>query len=255
MGSGMAKRGRPVARKNTVKKAAPKKAARKAPAATLDVGVLLGALEGFSLGNLRRVMERAENLIHQQSDGERRSFVEEVTARAKGLGGSLTDLIGRAVPAAISGAPPRRPSFIASLAYKDGRGALRWLRDAFGFEPSEVLTDAEGNIVHAEMTHGDGVVMIGPESADWAHSPVSMGGKSTQRIHVRIESGIDEHCARSRQAGAKIVKEPEDQFYGDRSYVATDLEGHYWTFSQPVRKVSREEMEKATGFKFERLRE
>jgi len=149
---------------------------------------------------------------------------------------------------------PRHPWFIPSLAYKDNRAALKWLEDAFGFEPCMVLTDAEGNIVHAEMTHGDGVVMIGTEWADWTRSPASLGGKNTQRVHVRIDRGIDEHCARSRRAGAKIVKEPEDQFYGDRTYIAADLEGHYWTFSQPARDVSKEEMEKASGFKFERLR-
>jgi len=148
---------------------------------------------------------------------------------------------------------PRRPTFIPSLAYKDSRAALKWLQDAFGFEPNMILTDAEGNIAHAEMTHGDGVVMIGPEWADWTRSPTTLGGKNTQRLHVYLEHGIDEHYARTRRAGAKIVKEPEDQFYGDRSYVAVDPEGHFWTFSQPVRNVSKEEMEKATGFKFELL--
>lgn len=146
--------------------------------------------------------------------------------------------------------PTSRPSFIPSLAYKDNRAALKWLQKAFGFEPSEVLTDAEGKIVHAEMTYAGGVVMIGGEWADWTRSPASLGGKNTQRVHVGIEHGIDEHCARARQAGAKIVMEPADQFYGARSYIATDLEGHYWTFSQTVREVSREEMEKATGFRF-----
>ena len=50
------------------------------------------------------------------------------------------------------------------------------------------------------------------------------------------------------------MKEPQDQFYGERTYVATDPEGHYWTFSQPLRVVSREEMETATGCRFELLR-
>jgi uncharacterized glyoxalase superfamily protein PhnB len=143
-----------------------------------------------------------------------------------------------------------RPAFISSLAYKDNRAALKWLEKAFGFEPSEVLTDAKGNIVHAEMTYGDGVVMIGSEWADWTRSPASLGGKNTQRIHVRIEREIDEHCARARQAGAKIVMEPADQFYGDRTYIASDLEGHYWSFAQQVRALSAQEMEQASGFKF-----
>jgi uncharacterized glyoxalase superfamily protein PhnB len=143
-----------------------------------------------------------------------------------------------------------RPSFIPSLAYKDNRAALKWLEDAFGFEPSEVLTDGDGNIVHAEMTYGDGVVMIGSEWEDWTRSPASLGGKNTQRVRVRIDKGIDEHFARARKAGAKVVMEPADQFYGDRAYIVTDLEGHYWTFAQSTKEVSKEEMESSTGFKF-----
>ena len=63
-------------------------------------------------------------------------------------------------------------------------------------------------------------------------------------------SGFPRWSHSARQAGAKIVMEPADQFYGDRTYIATDLKGHYWTFSQPVRSVSKEEMERASGFKF-----
>jgi uncharacterized glyoxalase superfamily protein PhnB len=150
-------------------------------------------------------------------------------------------------------AQPSRPAFISSLVYKDNGAALKWLAAAFGFEPSEVLTDSEGNIVHAEMTHGDSVIMVGSEWTEWTRSPASIGGKNTQRIHVRIPERIDEHCARARQAGARIVMEPADQFYGERSYMAADLEGHHWTFSQAIRTVSNEEMEKSTGFKFQKL--
>jgi uncharacterized glyoxalase superfamily protein PhnB len=96
--------------------------------------------------------------------------------------------------------------------------------------------------------------MIGNEFTDWAASPASLGGKNTQRVHVRLDSGIDAHCERARQAGAGIAMEPADQFYGDRTYMAVDHEGHHWTFSQPLRNASREEMEQATGFKYKPLK-
>jgi len=147
-------------------------------------------------------------------------------------------------------AAPLRPPFISSLIYKDNRAALKWLQNAFGFEASEVLTDANGNIVHAEMSHGEGVIMVGGEFAEWSKSPASIGGANTQRIHVRIERDIDGHCARARAAGAVIAMEPADQFYGERSYLAVDLDGHHWTFSQTVKTVSKEEMEKTSGFKY-----
>jgi uncharacterized glyoxalase superfamily protein PhnB len=147
----------------------------------------------------------------------------------------------------------QRPAFIPSLVYRDNRAALKWLQQAFGFEPSEVLTDSEDNIVHAEMTHGGGVIMVSSEFTSWAKSPASVGDSNTQRIHVRIDKDIDGHCERARAAGAKISMEPTDQFYGDRSYIAIDLEGHRWTFFQQIKQVSLGDMEQATGLKFKPL--
>ena len=153
----------------------------------------------------------------------------------------------------MSTATPRRPSFIPSLVYKDNRAALKWLREAFGFEVSEILTDSKDNIVHAEMTFGDGVVMIGTEYFSWTKSPQAIGGTNTARVHVRVDKDIDGHYARAVAAGAKIEMKPADQFYGDRTYMAADLEGHHWTFFQAIKEVSFTDMEKATGFKFKPL--
>ena len=68
---------------------------------------------------------------------------------------------------------------------------------------------------------------------------------------MHLKDGLDAHCARAREAGAVILQEPIDQFYGDRTYRARDPEGHVWTFGQTVRQVSREEAEKASGFKID----
>jgi len=151
----------------------------------------------------------------------------------------------------MAASAPHRPAFISSVVYRDNRAALEWLQRVFGFEVAFVLTDSKDNIVHAEMSHGDGLVMVGNEWFDWTKSPASIGGMNTQRIHVRLDSGIDEHYAHARDAGAKIVGPPQDQFYGDRTYAVQDLEGHHWTFAQTVRNVSADEMEQATGFKFQ----
>jgi uncharacterized glyoxalase superfamily protein PhnB len=136
-----------------------------------------------------------------------------------------------------------RPTFIPAIVYKDRPAALEWLQRAFGFEVSELLTDADGNTMHAEMRHADGVIMINTEWTDLTKSPVSVGGGNTQRVYVRIERDIDAHCARARRAGATIVNEPADQFFGERTYLAVDFEGHYWTFAQPIKDVSVEDTE------------
>jgi len=98
------------------------------------------------------------------------------------------------------------------------------------------------------MAHeGRGRIMVGAEWADFARSPAGLGGANTQVVHVQVPSGLEEHCERARAAGATILAEPSDQFYGDRTYRARDLEGHVWTFSMRVRDVTRAEAEEALG--------
>lgn len=138
----------------------------------------------------------------------------------------------------------KRNSLTAALCYKNPKTALDWLEKAFGFEPALVITDTEGNIVHAEMQFGDGRIMVGGE-ADDHKSPTSLGGKNTQLVHVHMDEGVDVHCTRAREAGAIILQELETQFYGDRTYRAKDPEGHIWSFGQTVKEVSPEEWEKA----------
>ena len=141
------------------------------------------------------------------------------------------------------------PVFQPSVNYQDDRAALEWLQKAFGFETSLVVTDDSGKIVHAEMRFEGAPIMIAREWSDITRSPKSLGGKNTQQVHVQLKGDIDAHCARAKAAGAAIVQEPSDQFYGDRTYRARDPEGHLWTFGQTVRVVSTAEMEKATGLK------
>jgi uncharacterized glyoxalase superfamily protein PhnB len=147
--------------------------------------------------------------------------------------------------------PFRRPSLSAAVFYRDPWAALDWLEKAFGFERSMVITEKNGKLAHAQMRFGDGLIYLDSEWADFIASPASVGGRNTQSIHVHLKDGIDAHYARARGAGAVILQEPADQFYGDRTYRARDPEGHVWIFRQTVRHVSREEAEKASGLKIE----
>lgn len=150
----------------------------------------------------------------------------------------------------------RRPTFIPALTYQDPLAALTWLEKAFGFERFMLIMGRSGayraDEFHAEMRLGDGgVVMIGGEWNASYKSPKSAGGIATQTVHVHLERDIEAHCERARAAGAEILAEPADQFYGDRTYRAVDPEGHVWSFAQTVRQVSREDAEQASGLKIE----
>ena len=135
--------------------------------------------------------------------------------------------------------PFNHSTFGSGVFYQDPRAALVWLEAAFGFAPSMVVSDADGKLVHAEMRFGDGYIIVDSEWADYIASPASVGGRNTQSVYIRLKDGIDAHCEQARAAGAKIVEEPADQFYGERQYRARDPEGHVWTFTQTLRVRAR----------------
>jgi uncharacterized glyoxalase superfamily protein PhnB len=142
------------------------------------------------------------------------------------------------------------PTFTVAAFYRDPKAALEWLGRAFGFEITMAIEgpgDDPGGSHYEMAIDGRGRIMIGGQWADWTRSPASIGGFNTQSTHVAIARDLDAHCDRARAAGATIVAEPEDQFYGDRTYRAVDPEGHVWTFSQHVRDVTRAEAEQSLG--------
>ena len=143
-----------------------------------------------------------------------------------------------------------------SVFYRDPMAALRWLEKAFGFETSMLVTDDDNKVGHAEMTYLGAAIGVGGEfsSAELLgpaemKSPLSLGGMGTQFIRVHLPEGLDAHCEHARAAGARIVQEPADQFYGARTYRALDPEGHVWNFDEPAAELTIAEMEAASGLK------
>lgn len=134
-------------------------------------------------------------------------------------------------------------SFEPRVCYHDCSSAVEWLERAFGFRPV-VVAESGGQVAYAELSFGDSRLTVG---GAWENvkPPASVDGANTQIIHVTIESGLDAHCERAREAGAAIVQEPADMFHGERTYRALDPQGHMWIFGQKIRQVSDAEMEAA----------
>ena len=133
--------------------------------------------------------------------------------------------------------PRRRPTIVPQVPYQDIGAALSFLERAFGFReiPNSRLVSEEGVIGHAMVEFGDGVIGIGTQGAHGVISPQSAGSAS-QYITVSV-ADVDAHYERAVAAGARIADGLRDQFWGDRTYEALDLEGHRWTFRQRMREV------------------
>lgn len=123
---------------------------------------------------------------------------------------------------------------ISCLGYKDADAAVDWLVRAFGFKAHAVYRNEAGKVVHAELSFGNGMIMIGPDQGeDFGKMvmtlPERADGRCTQTIYIVVDD-VDAHYARASAAGAETLIAPRGESYGGRSYSVRDPEGHAWSF-------------------------
>jgi len=115
-----------------------------------------------------------------------------------------------------------------TLRYHDAHAAIDLIVDGFGFAKKAVYESDDGVVQHAELTYGDGMVMLGenPREPDSNRMDMPTGGAS---VYIVVDDP-DAHYARAKAAGAAIHRELRDEEYGSRGYTAADAEGNLWSF-------------------------
>jgi PhnB protein len=105
------------------------------------------------------------------------------------------------------------------------------------------LNGEDGHIGHAELTIGDGRLMLSDEApAFGALSPLTIGG-SPVRLHLYVPDA-DATLSKAEAAGGTILRPAQDQSYGDRSGLFADPFGHQWFIATRRKDVSAVEMQK-----------
>jgi PhnB protein len=129
------------------------------------------------------------------------------------------------------------------LAIRDAARAIEFYREVFDAMELMRLADPSGRIGHAEIEIGGARIMLSDEHPEMnVRSPESFGG-SPVSIHLYLED-VDAVFERAIAAGAKALREPTDQFYGDRAATLIDPFGHCWFIATRQEAVPIEEMEK-----------
>lgn len=128
-----------------------------------------------------------------------------------------------------------KTTIIPVLRYRDAPAAIEWLCEAFSFEKHLVIPHEDGSIVHAQLSFGNGMVMlasvpkIDTEFGRLIKQPDELAGAQTQTIYV-VVTDADAVYANARAAGARLATEIKDEDYGGRGFSCYDLEGHLWSF-------------------------
>lgn len=121
--------------------------------------------------------------------------------------------------------------------------AIEFYKQAFGATEKFRLTEPSGRIGHAELDFGPFVVMVSDEYPEYGiHGPEKFGGTGSS-IHLHVED-VDRMTQQAVDAGAKLVMEPKDQFYGERAAKILDPFGHEWLLGSQIEEVTPEEMQR-----------
>lgn len=132
----------------------------------------------------------------------------------------------------MSFAKETRSNVIPGMRYRNCPAAIEWLCNALGFERQVVFTDPDGSVRHAQLTFGNGMIMLGStgngtQSTDFMKQPDEIGNCETQAAYL-IVNDADAVYKSAKAAGAEMIIDIADMHYGGRAFSCRDPEGHIW---------------------------
>ena len=121
--------------------------------------------------------------------------------------------------------------------------AIEFYKKAFGAKELLRLDCGGGKLGHAEIQIGNSIIMLADEMPEMGYrGPQALGGTPVSFM-IYVED-VDARFKQALNAGAKVFKPVQDQFYGDRSGTVTDPYGHVWTIGTHKQDVPPEEIDR-----------
>jgi len=127
------------------------------------------------------------------------------------------------------------------LIFDGAAAAIAFYVQAFGATERFRMPGKDGRIGHAEIQIGDSTIMLADEAPPMdAFSPEHFGGSPVSLLIYTAD--CDAVYAQALAAGAKSIREPADQPYGDRMSGVKDPFGYKWYIATHIKNMSNEEL-------------
>jgi PhnB protein len=112
---------------------------------------------------------------------------------------------------------------------------IDFLKQAFEAEETERVASPDGTIMHAEVRICDSIIMMGDAMGEFNPMP--------GMIYLYVND-TDATYQRALRAGATSMREPKNQFYGNREAGVKDELGNIWWIATHIEDVSPEELKR-----------
>lgn len=123
--------------------------------------------------------------------------------------------------------PEGQHSLTVYMGVSPAAEAIEFYKKAFGATEMFRLEGPGGTVGHAELQIGDSRMMLSEPCDQGGFNSPEPGAKTPFAMHLYVPD-VDEQFKRAVAAGATVVTEVEDMFYGDRSGSVRDPFGHLW---------------------------
>jgi PhnB protein len=142
----------------------------------------------------------------------------------------------------VSAIPKGYATVTPYLILNEAAKAIEFYKKAFGAKERARMEHSNGKIGHAELKFGDSIIMLADECPEKGATSPANGGSGVS-IHLYVKD-VDTVFKKAVSSGAKIIREVENMFYGDRSGGLQDPFGHTWFLATHVEDVTPAKIKK-----------
>lgn len=136
---------------------------------------------------------------------------------------------------AVNPIPEGYSTITPYLLATDAGGLLDFLKRGLGATVKSSHNGPDGRIMHAELKIGNSMLMLGQAHGEWPAMP--------SMLYLYVED-VDGVYKQAIAAGGKSLREPTNEYYGDRSCGVQDAHGNQWWIATHIEDVSEDELKK-----------
>jgi PhnB protein len=123
---------------------------------------------------------------------------------------------------------PDTRAILPGFSVRDAAQFVEFMKQAFGAEEAFMHKSPTGAVIHGRIRIGDSILAVGELRGEHVPMPFHM--------HMYVPN-IDAVYQSALRAGAKTLRAPRDEPYGDRAATVEDAFGNYWSLATHIKDV------------------
>jgi PhnB protein len=124
--------------------------------------------------------------------------------------------------------PADTPTIVPGFSTRGAAQFIQFMKQVLGAEEAFMHKSPSGTVIHSRIRIGDSILAVGELHGERVPMPF--------HLHMYVPD-VDAVYGRAMSAGARSLRAPKDEPYGDRAASIEDTFGNYWSFATHIKDV------------------